>query len=130
MTLFRASGGTPLTLLVAPLPTLPLGTTAGDRANRHDGALLFVFDSGRGADILPDLLRQMHALTPAESRLAALLGQGFDLAEASDRLGITRETARSRLKIVLAKMGIRRQSELVRVILSGPAMLRGISSHR
>jgi DNA-binding CsgD family transcriptional regulator len=72
-------------------------------------------------------LGRLYELTPAESRLAWLLVGDFSLAEAAVQLGITQSTARTVLKRVLAKTGTRRQASLVRLLLSGPAQLRGDS---
>lgn len=62
------------------------------------------------------LLRTVFGLTPAESGLAAALAAGATLQEASENLRTTRETARTRLKVIFAKMGINRQAELVALL--------------
>jgi DNA-binding CsgD family transcriptional regulator len=66
------------------------------------------------------ILRALYGLTPTESRLADLLLQGLEVREAADRLKTTLETTRFNLKRVLAKSGTRRQSELMRLMLSLP----------
>jgi DNA-binding CsgD family transcriptional regulator len=66
-------------------------------------------------------LSDLYGLTRAESRLAAKLAQGRSLEEAASMLNITIETARSYSKRVLSKTGAKRQSELVRLLLLGPA---------
>ena len=55
---------------------------------------------------------RLFRLTPAETRLAAALGDGLSLADAATGLGITFETARQRLKQVFQKTGTAKQSEL------------------
>jgi DNA-binding CsgD family transcriptional regulator len=65
-------------------------------------------------------MRQLYGLTPAEARVANLLLEGLEVREAAERLGITLETARFHLKRVLAKTGTRRQTELLRLMLSLP----------
>jgi DNA-binding CsgD family transcriptional regulator len=57
--------------------------------------------------------------------LADLLLKGLEVRGIADRLGITIETARFHLKRVLAKTGTRRQTELMRLMLSLPG--QGIS---
>lgn len=66
----------------------------------------------------PDLalIGRAFDLTPAESRLAAMLATGSSIASASERLCISRETARNHLKSIFSKTGAHRQSELVRLI--------------
>jgi DNA-binding CsgD family transcriptional regulator len=66
------------------------------------------------------VLRALYGLTPTESRLADLLLQGLEVREAADRLGTTLETARFHVKRVLGKTGARRQTELMRLMLSLP----------
>lgn len=51
-------------------------------------------------------------LTPAETRLCATLAEGLTLSEAAERLAVTRETARDRLKTVFQKTRTARQAEL------------------
>ena len=48
--------------------------------------------------------------------MAALIGSGVAVGEASKKLGITEETARSVLKHVFSKTGVSRQSELVALL--------------
>jgi DNA-binding CsgD family transcriptional regulator len=85
---------------------------------------LFIGDpEQRAADPFGNLGR-LYGLTPAESRLAWLLAGDLSLAEAAAQLGITRSTARTVLKRVLAKTGTRRQASLVRLLFSGPAQVR------
>jgi DNA-binding CsgD family transcriptional regulator len=65
-------------------------------------------------------MRKLYKLTPAEGRIADLLLEGLEVREVSQRLGVTLETARFHVKRVLAKTGVRRQSELVRLMLGLP----------
>jgi DNA-binding CsgD family transcriptional regulator len=62
------------------------------------------------------LLAQAFGLTPAETRLAAMLADGSSLEIAADKLSIARETARNQLKSVFAKTGTHRQSQLVALL--------------
>lgn len=68
--------------------------------------------------VRPDwkLLVRAFGLTPAEARLATLLATGEALEDAADTLGITRETARSRLKSIFHKTGTHRQAALVALL--------------
>jgi len=91
-----------------------------------DGAARSVFLGARAMVILsnlvpraapaPALIGQAFDLTPAESRLAALLATGASLASAAEDLRITRETARNHLKSIFSKTGAHRQSELVTLV--------------
>lgn len=61
-------------------------------------------------------MRDLLGLTLAEARVAALVGSGLPPRDASSRLGITEETARTALKRVFQKTGVSRQSELTRLL--------------
>jgi len=88
-----------------------------------DGAARSPFLNARAVLILTDLdsspppaldsFSQAFGLSPAETRLAALIATGVSPKQAAEQIGIARETARSQLKSVFAKTGTHRQSELV-----------------
>ena len=68
-------------------------------------------------------LAQSLGLSPCEARLAVALCSGYALSSVAGLLGITYETARSRLKIVFAKTGTRRQGELVALLVHAGGVL-------
>ncbi len=92
-----------------------------------DGAARSVFLGARAMLILsnlvprtapdPALIGQAFDLTPAESRLAALLATGTSLASAAEHARISRETARNHLKSIFSKTGVHRQSELIKLLM-------------
>ena len=55
-------------------------------------------------------------LSEAEARLAVHLADGEPLEKAADYLGVAKETARSQLKSIFAKVGCHRQAELVAIL--------------
>ena len=61
-------------------------------------------------------LRNSYGLTSAEARLALRLLVGQSLRKAAGALGITYETARSRLKSIFRTTGTHRQGELVTLL--------------
>lgn len=81
-------------------------------------AIIVLVDLGRRKRPQEAALRAVFALTAAESRLAARLVAGADIATVADELGITYETARTQLKSVLGKTNTHRQAELVSLISS------------
>ena len=86
---------------------------------------LFLGDPGSTTRGAVEGLGALYGLTPAEQRLASLLGAGASLAEAAEELSIRMSTARGVLKSVFAKTGTRRQASLVTLILAAPGLLRG-----
>lgn len=79
-------------------------------------ALLLVNDMEQGRQPAGELLKQIFHLTPAEIRLVHPLLQGEAFQEAVVNLNISVETGRTHLKSVFSKLGIRRQTELHRLL--------------
>jgi len=64
----------------------------------------------------PSDLKSLFGLTTAEARLAERMSSGCDLGTAASVIGIGRETARTQLRSVFAKTGVRRQAELTALL--------------
>jgi DNA-binding CsgD family transcriptional regulator len=69
------------------------------------------------------LVAALFDLSPSEARLAALLTQGMTLTEAAAETGLTESTVRTYSKKIFSKVGVSRQTDLVRLILRSVAML-------
>lgn len=82
---------------------------------RPKGVLLLVREHRPAADLIPALKRTFR-FTAAEAELAAALADGVSIAEYAARRVIMQSTARTQLKMVLAKAGVHRQSELLLVL--------------
>jgi DNA-binding CsgD family transcriptional regulator len=83
-------------------------------------ALVFVSDPAKTPLSRSAVLRALYGLTPAESRVADMLLQELEILQVASRLGITLETGRMYVKRILAKTGVSRQAELVRLMVSLP----------
>jgi len=102
----------PLVARAVPLGSgerLPFGSRAA--------TMVFLRDPERKIGSTAALLTEGFGLTPREASLAELLGRDLSLAAAAGVLGISRENARVHLKRVFSKTGLRRQAELVSLIL-------------
>lgn len=88
-----------------------LHATWGEPREVPRAALVATVTSQSGPRDPLDVLRSM-GLTPAEARLAALMGKGLTARSAAQELHISEHTARSTLKQVYGKLGIRKQAEL------------------
>jgi DNA-binding CsgD family transcriptional regulator/PAS domain-containing protein len=118
LALLRPSLARPFEVLIAPLRV-----GDGSAGTRNAAAVAFVYDPERMVRPAPDLLARLYNLTPKQAALAAVLAEGQSLGEAADALGIAHNTARAHLRLIVEKTGISRQSDLIRLILSGPAGL-------
>jgi DNA-binding CsgD family transcriptional regulator len=120
MRILRPASRSQLQVTVIPAPEQSL------LAGKQQYALVFLSDLSSVSGSRATLMRQLYRLTPAECRLADLLLEGLDVREAAERLRITLETARFHLKRVLSKTGARRQTELMRLMLSLPACIERV----
>lgn len=117
----RAGGRQPLSAVVLPMPRE--GGRFGLAGDEHGAVMVVVTDPEQTRAPIADWLRERFRLTPAEQRLVECLVAGLRLEDAADRLAISRETARTRLKQVMIKTDCDRQSELIRLVLSAPGSL-------
>ena len=60
----------------------------------------------------------MFGLSPAECRLAVALADGKKLSEIARQSGLKITTLRTQLSAVLKKVGVERQTDLIRVLSS------------
>jgi len=81
---------------------------------------------------MPDigLIMEVYGLTVAESVLVALLMQGKTLQQITRLLNKRRETVRKQLQSVFVKTNTNRQSDLIRLLLRGPAALIKTASRK
>lgn len=70
------------------------------------------------ANLRPDPLRELFGFTIAEARVAIRLASGDSLREAAENLGVSLNTVRTHLQRAVAKAGVKRQAELVALVLS------------
>ncbi len=76
--------------------------------------VLITVEEPKARDLPTELTLQLtFGLTPAEAKLALYMGNGAMLADAADALGVSQLTAKTQLKSIYAKIGVRRQAELV-----------------
>ncbi|EHN66752.1 MULTISPECIES: helix-turn-helix transcriptional regulator [Comamonas] len=115
---FTGLAGQQLQVMVSPLPLH--SSPYGERS----AAMLLISDPALSIPSLQELLRNLYRLTLAEAQLAQALINGWTLQEFAERQGLSIHTARSQFKSAAVKVGVGRQADFVRVLLTGPAMLR------
>ena len=110
----------PISLLISPDP---YPNTHYD--SRVEGcAAIFVAAASSQHKIAESALQTLFNLSPAEARLAALLASGESLIQAAEHSYISRNTAKVQLKSIFTKMGVSRQAELIKRILTSPAVFQ------
>jgi DNA-binding CsgD family transcriptional regulator len=115
----RGEGG-PLHLGVASLPV------QSQRLSVAASAVVFLNDpTVKPTDLTPALMTQ-YRMTRAEALLTSALVGGSSLREYAERAKVTLNTVRTQLRGASAKAGAKRQVDLVRIVLSGPAVNRHV----
>jgi DNA-binding CsgD family transcriptional regulator len=74
------------------------------------------------AQALVPALQRIYGMTPSEALLTEALVSGRSLAQVAEERAVSIHTVRTQLKAATAKAGAKRQADLVRIILTGPAM--------
>jgi DNA-binding CsgD family transcriptional regulator len=115
----RPSGKRSFTLFVRSLH----GTQASNDS-QSAAALVLILDPEPPAQSAEIELRQLFGLTSCEARLANLLMNGEPLSECCDRMGIRSSTARMHLGNLFAKTGVKRQGQLVSLLLKSIGLVQ------
>ncbi|MGH1587848.1 helix-turn-helix transcriptional regulator [Methylobacterium phyllosphaerae] len=112
--------GSTLSVLVSPMHASSLPDAFG----AQPGALVLLADSGlRKTTRQQDLIR-LFGLTRAEARLLHGLVEGRSLSECAEASSTSVQTARAQLKGVFDKMGVHRQTDAVRAVLTNPVLVQ------
>jgi DNA-binding CsgD family transcriptional regulator len=116
----------------APLPLLitPMHANLITSDLDYDGATVAVFlsDPNMQQPISIENLVSVYSLTPSESQVAISLANGHSIDEIAASWHHSAHTIRSQLKSVFRKTGVSRQSELIKLLLTGPFAQRRRSS--
>lgn len=116
ISLSRPSGERPIAILVTPFRD-----ERGILEAARPCAIVFIGDPEQKPRLPVELFAQLYGLTPRQAGLAHRLAGGDNLDDAAQALGITRNTARSHLRLIFDKTGTRRQSELTRLLFLSSA---------
>ena len=113
MVLQRASGGLPFVVHVKPVPIAQL-----DFGAQRVAALVLLVEPGKRSRIDPGLVAEALGLTPAESQVAVWVAEGRTVREIAVAMGRTDAAVRYHLHQISQKLGVSRQADLVRLVLS------------
>lgn len=114
----RPSGRADLGIIVRSVPL-----SAWSEGKQCPTVVIFISDPEQQSSAPQEIVRALFDFTPAETQLAMLLANGLTLDEASQELGISRNTSRAHLRSTFSKTGVTRQTMLVRLILRSVATL-------
>ena len=103
----------PLTLHACPVPP---DLTNWDTRGVAAQVLLTEPESGPAVD--SRFVAEVHGLTPAESQVATLLAEGRTVGEITASTGRKESTVRWHVRNLHSKLGVHRQADLVRLVLS------------
>jgi DNA-binding CsgD family transcriptional regulator/PAS domain-containing protein len=118
MSVTRPSGLVNLGVVVESIPSLDWAEEKGQPA-----ALVYIRDAASKSLASEAVTKQLFNQTKAETALAMELTNGLSLEEAAEALNIRRNTARAHLRSIFSKTGVRRQTELVRILLNSVVAL-------
>lgn len=96
----------------------PLGNRQLEFAARHVAALVLIEDPGSHPPIDPALVVEVLGLTRGEAEVAVWLAEGRSVTDMAAATGRQETSVRFHLKRTYKKLGISRQAELVRLVLS------------
>ena len=115
----------PLPLLVTPMHAHMITSDLD-----FEGAKVAVFMSDPDTEqpISRDSLVSVYGLTPSEAQVAISLANGHSIDQIATSTNHSSHTIRAQLKSVFRKVGVSRQSELMKLLLTGPFAQRRRSS--
>jgi DNA-binding CsgD family transcriptional regulator len=112
----------PRPVLLHEHPRLEALLTATSDMPRPSMLALCRLPNARTAESI-ERLAHLFDLPPREAALAIALNEGQSIAEAAEAMGLTLETARNYSKRLYAKLGVRGQAELVRLVCDSVAVM-------
>ncbi len=120
--LTRQSMAAPLSVLV-----LPLRAAVGNLGPMPpSAAVVVVGDPESTYEISEEVMARFFGLTAAEARVLVDLVNGASLADIAEDRDLTRNTIKTQLNQIFRKTLTNRQADLVKVVLSSPAIVIGL----
>lgn len=112
LSLSRRGGKNPIRLFIAPLPP----SAKGERTCPTVAIFVTALEWYSAPE--PLVFEELLGLTPAEARLAAALASGKSIQEYTRESGVMVSTTRTHIKRMYSKLGVTRQGDLMRILLS------------
>jgi DNA-binding CsgD family transcriptional regulator len=99
--------------------------SAGMLGAPSEAVALYVTDPRQPIESPEEVLQRLFGLTGREATVLRVLVEGGDLKQAAASLGMAYETARTHVRHIMETTGARRQTDLVRMVLTSPAWIAG-----
>lgn len=102
-----------MNILISPLKS-------GDQlGSTQPGSLaLYLSDPDSTLNLPASALQSLYSMTPREADVAISLANGLSPSQISTQHGVSVDTVRSHLKSVYSKMGVNKQQDVIRVLLT------------
>jgi DNA-binding NarL/FixJ family response regulator len=108
---------TTLPLLVTPAT----GSGVGDEQNMISSHVaIIISDPEHNQPVPPEALVNTYGLTKTQAKVAIAIANGLTSPEIADLLRVKQSTIKTHTKAIFQKVGVNRQAELVKVLLTGP----------
>lgn len=108
---------TTLPIIISPVK----GSVQNFESVGQDALAVMCFsDPERSYPIEADKLTKIYRLTKSEARVAISMANGFSTKEIAKINNVAISTIRSQLKAIYTKLSVNNQSELVKMLLTGP----------
>jgi len=116
----RGQGSSPLSVAFSPYRG---GASPVMRCGFARHAVMMIYNPDRPPVERADVITQIYDLSTQEAALVCAIAAGESLEDIARRNQRSLEAVRSQLKRVFRKTGTSRQTELVKLVLSGPAAM-------
>ena len=94
--------------------------SASNSLNDHSQVAILISRPKSQPFVLPQSFIDLYGLTKKENEVASLLIRGYSAKEIAEKKFLSEHTVRSHIKALLSKTGLKRQTDLIRFVLSGP----------
>ncbi len=94
--------------------------------NAEHRITLFIASPFSQHSVSHDALQSLFQLSPAEARLTASLASGISIDEYALTHHVAKHTARTQLKSIFRKTSTHKQTELIKLVLTSPAVLTAL----
>lgn len=96
----------------------PLKSSDAPHAQHPGSVVLYLSDPDSALNLPANALQSLYKMTPKESSVAISLANGLSPSQISEQHGVSVDTVRSHLKNIYSKMGVNKQQDVIRVLLS------------